>query len=451
MTQPRIAIVGAGVCGLALAHRLVAANAPCALRVYEAAGAPGGHARTVREDGFLVEAGPNGFLDRNPGPVDMARELGLGDDLVEALPAAKRRFIVHGGRLRRVPDSPLGLVTSDALTPLGKLRLLGEPFARPSPVGVDETVHAFATRRVGREAADRLVDAAVSGISAGDSRELSLAAAFPMMAEMEKEHGSLLRAMGARRKAGRGPARLLAFRGGMGSLVAASAGAIGDRLVLGSRVVALARADGAWRLGLATGEEAEADRVVLAVPARAASALLLPFDPELARSLTHTPFSSVAVVALAYPAAALPRPLDGYGYLVTRDEGLATLGVVWESSLFAGRAPEGHVLLRAVLGGPRRSEVVFAPDADRIAIAREELARVLGVTADPERTWTFAWPHAIAQYVRGHRERTAEARTLAARHPGLDLVGSSYDGISFGSAIDAGRALADRILGGVAA
>ncbi len=161
--------------------------------------------------------------------------------------------------------------------------------------------------------------------------------------------------------------------------------------------------------------------------------------------LGHTPFSSVAVVGLAYPESALPRPLDGYGYLVTRAEGLATLGVVWESSLFDGRAPAGHALLRCVMGGPRRPEVAFLDDAARVALARTELARVMGLTAEPERTWSFAWPHAIAQYTRGHLSRTEDARALAARHPGLSLVGSSYDGISFGCAIDAGRAAADSL------
>jgi oxygen-dependent protoporphyrinogen oxidase len=325
------------------------------------------------------------------------------------------------------------------------LRLLGEPFARPAPPGVEETVHEFATRRIGKEAADRLVDPAVSGISAGDSKDLSLPAAFPLMAQMEKEHGSLLRAMLARRKAGQGPARLLAFRSGMGALAFAAANALGERLVLSSRVDALWREAGAWRLDLAAGGSERFDRVILAVSSRVAAALLLPLDPELGRALGQTPFSSVAVVALAYPASALPRPLDGYGYLVTRREGLATLGVVWDSSLFDGRAPAGHVLLRAVLGGPRRPELAFASEEARIATARTELAGVLGVTAAPARAWTFAWPHAIAQYTLGHVARTRDVKALAARHPGLELVGSSYDGISFGSAIDAGRALAERI------
>jgi oxygen-dependent protoporphyrinogen oxidase len=310
---------------------------------------------------------------------------------------------------------------------------------------VDESVFEFATRRIGREAADRLVDAAVSGISAGDSRELSLRAAFPLMADMERDHGSLVRAMMARRKEGKGPARLLTFRRGMGSLAHAAAVSLGERLHLGARIESLTPEDGAWRLGLTGGEEHIADRVLLALPARIASTLLMELDPELGRLLGQTPYSSVGVVGLAYPLGDVPRPLDGYGYLVTREEGMATLGVVWDSSLFDDRAPAGFALLRAVMGGPRRPEVAFLSEAERVALAREELRRILGITAEPTRTWAFAWPHAIAQYTRGHLERTREARALLARHPGLLLVGSSYDGIAFGSSIDAGRALADTL------
>jgi oxygen-dependent protoporphyrinogen oxidase len=237
----------------------------------------------------------------------------------------------------------------------------------------------------------------------------------------------------------------------METLASAAAGALGERLVLSERVDALWREEGTWRVALASGDGGRFDRVILAVPARVAAALLLPLDPELGRALGQTPFSSVAVVALAYPESALPRTLNGYGYLVTRGEGLATLGVVLESSLFEGRAPAGHVLLRAVLGGPRRPELAFMSADERIATARAELSTVLGVTAAPERAWTFAWPHAIAQYTHGHVERTRDVKALAARHPGLELVGSSYDGISFGAAIDAGRALAERLAAEAAA
>jgi oxygen-dependent protoporphyrinogen oxidase len=328
----------------------------------------------------------------------------------------------------------------------GKLRLLLEPFAKGPPNGHDETVFEFACRRIGQEAADVLVDTAVSGISAGDSRALSLQSAFPLMAEMERDHGSLFRAMIARRKQGKGPARLLTFRSGMNALAEAAGRAVGPALRLGSPVSELARVDGAWRIRFGEDRSWTADEVLLALPGHRAATLAQAFDPQLAAALEETPFSSVAVVGLAFRASDLARPLDGYGYLVTRAEGMATLGVVWESSLFDGRAPEGHVLVRAILGGPRRPDVADRSPEERIALARQEFAAVMGTTAEPVRAWSWRWPRAIAQYTRGHSGRRDAARARAARHPGLALVGTSYDGVSFGCAIDAGRAAADRTL-----
>jgi oxygen-dependent protoporphyrinogen oxidase len=326
------------------------------------------------------------------------------------------------------------------------LRLLREPWVPRHAEEREETVYEFARRRIGAEAADALVDAAVAGISAGDSRALSLPAAFPLMAQMEQEHGSLFAAMRARRRAGRRAPRLLAFRGGMGQLVGALTEALGPRLRTGAAVTRLERADAAWRVVLADGTAHVADRVVLASPARANARLLFDLDPELAHGLQAIPFSSVVVVALAYRASDLPRPLDGYGYLVPRREDLATLGVVWESSLFDGRAPDGYVLVRAILGGARKPAIAALSETERTTLAEREMARVLRLRAAPVKTWTFAWPGAIAQYTRGHRERVADARAAIAAHPGLSFCGTSFDGVSFGAAIDAGRAHADAVL-----
>ena len=448
MNPPRVAVVGAGITGLALAQRLSsrarAEGRALALTVFDAGTTPGGHARTTREHGYVVEAGPNGFLDRLPGPLALARELGLETELIEASPASKRRFIVRGGRLRRVPDSPATFLTSDALSPLGKARLLLEPWASGPPAH-EETVHEFSTRRIGLEAADMLVDAAVSGISAGDSRVLSLPAAFPLMAEMEQDHGSLLKAMFARRKQGLGPPRLFTLRGGMGDLAHAAARALGPSLRLGTPVVGLARGGEGWRLALEGGAHWDADEVLLALPAKGAARVTSGLDPTLSAALEATPFSSVAVVALAFRTSDLPRPLAGYGYLVTQAEGMATLGVVWESTLFEGRAPAGQVLVRAILGGPRQPDVAERTPEETTLLARREFTAIMGVTAEPAHAWTFRWPGAIAQYTRGHIARREQARALLTRHPGLALVGTSYDGVSFGSAIEAGRAEADRV------
>jgi oxygen-dependent protoporphyrinogen oxidase len=165
-------------------------------------------------------------------------------------------------------------------------------------------------------------------------------------------------------------------------------------------------------------------------------------DPDMVDALSGIPSSGVTLAALAYRLEDVPQPLDGYGYLVTRPEGLATLGVVWESSLFPGRAPVGMALLRVFLGGARRPDVLELDEGAAVGLARDELRPIMGIRAEPARTWAFRWPSAIAQYTVGHLDRVARIRACAARHSGLHLCGASYDGVSFNHAIASGRRLA---------
>ena len=446
MNAPRVVVVGGGITGLSLAFTLQddarRRGAPLSLTVLDAAARPGGHAQTTRTDGFLVEAGPNGFQNREPHTLALVEALGLQSRLIEARPESKRRFILRGGRLCQVPDGPATLLTSPALSWRGKLRLVCEPFAPGAPAGVEETVHAFATRRIGGEAAEMLVDTAVSGISAGDSQRLSVSAQFPIMTEMERDHGSLIRAMFARRGRGAEPSKLLSFNEGMGTLTGALAVRLGECLRSDAPVRSLERAGGAWRLTTSDGHTIDADHVVLAVSARAAAPLVQSLDGALGAELQGFSYAGIAVVALGYTVTDVTRPLDGYGYLVTRPEQLATLGVVWESSLFPGRAPEGACLFRVMLGGSRHPGIVVAPDAHKVDVARQELARVMGINAPPRHVSVFAWPGAIAQYTVGHAQRCASVRARLGRHPGLSVCGTSYDGVSFNHAMKSGRLLA---------
>lgn len=449
MTPPRIVVVGAGVTGLSLAYTLQEdarrAGAPLSLTVLEAAPRIGGHAHSTRVDGFLVEAGPNGFLNREPQVMALIESLGLGPRLVEARPEAKRRFILRGGKLCQVPDGPATLITTPALSWRAKLRLMYEPFAPGPPAGVEETIHEFATRRIGAEAAEMLVDAAVSGISAGDSRRLSVSAQFPMMTEMERDHGSLVKAMFARRSKGQGPSKLLSFDEGMGTLTGELAARLGEAVRVTAPVRSIERAGSGWRLIVNGGDTVEADHVVLTVAARGAAPMLRDLDPVLASSLEGVGYAGIAVVALGYDVSDVPRALDGYGYLVTRPEEMATLGVVWESSLFPGRAPEGKALLRVMLGGSRRPDIVGTSEAGKVDVARQELSRVMGVTAVPRHVSVFTWPGAIAQYTVGHQERRASIMDRLRLHPGLAVCGTSYDGVSFNHAVKSGRLMARQL------
>ena len=444
----KVIVVGAGITGLTAAFRVLEhggrTGTAIELTVLEAEARAGGHARTLYDSEFIVETGPNGFLDRahDSRPLDLARRLGLESRLRESQPAARRRFVYHRGRLRRVPSSPPSFISSDALSLRAKLRLLIEPWARAAEAGVEESVFEFARRRLGREAAEVLVDTAVSGVSAGDSRRLSMASAFPLMLEMERESGSLIRAMIARR--GQRRTRLVAFDGGMQTLVAELCARLGGGLRTSCAVRAISRTASQWRLSLADGSTLEADRLVLSVSAARAAVLLQGFDHALAQALGAIPFAGLAMVALAFRQTDT-GPLEGYGYLVSRDEGLDTLGVVWESSLFQGRAPRGTVLLRVMLGGALRPDVVARSESGLIESARREVAKVMGVSAAPQKTWVRRFPGAIAQYEVGHAGRVERVRSLAATHPGLVLCGTSYDGISFTSAVASAADAASRV------
>lgn len=448
MTTPRVVVAGGGITGLVTAYTLrdeaVRRGRTIELTVLDAAAQPGGHARTIIEDGFVIERGPNGFLDRGAETMALIGELQLGDRVVEANAAAKRRFILNGGKLRRVPESPPALITSDAIGWRGKWRLLREPWAAAPPGDSDETIFAFAERRLGREAAETFVDTAVAGISAGDSRLLSVRSQFPVLKTWEREHGSLLKAMLSRPKTGGRP-RLLSFDQGLGTLTSKLASQLNGIVREQSWIERMEKQNDRWRIHVADGSTMVAEHVVFALPSHAAAPVASCFDRELSAALASIPYADLAVVALAYRADALQRPLNGYGYLVTRQENLSTLGVLWESAIFPNRAPDGCVLLRAMLGGARRPEVSALDDRALGELAVTEVSKVMGISGVPLRRWMFRWPSAIAQYTVGHDTRIAAIRRLTAAHRGLHICGTAYDGVSFNDAIASARKTARAI------
>jgi oxygen-dependent protoporphyrinogen oxidase len=444
---PRIVVAGGGITGLAAAFTLQQEAAkhhqPIDLVVLEAGHESGGHARTIVEDGFVVERGPNGFLDRGVETVALVDELKLRSRLVEANPAARCRYILNHSALRRVPESPPALIASDAIGWRGKLRLLREPWSAAAPHGKDETVYEFAERRLGREAADTFVDTAVAGISGGDSHALSVRSQFPILKDMERAHGSVLKAMLARKGGVR--ARLVSFDRGLGTLTGELALRLNGALRVNTPIDRIEKAATEWRVHVHDRPPLDADHIVLALPSHAASRLTMSVDADLSRPLASIPYADLAMVALAYRVADVARPLDGYGYLVTRGEGLSTLGVLWESSIFPSRAPSGAVLLRVMLGGARHPEVAAFDDQSLAELAARETASVMGISGRPMRQWVCRWPAAIAQYTVGHDARLAEIKRLTAAHRGLHICGTAYDGVSFNDAIASARRTARAI------
>jgi len=455
--RPRVVIVGGGIAGLATALALRKQAPDAEVLVLEARARAGGNIRTEHTNGYVCEAGPNGFLDNAPATLAFAEDVGLTGSLLPSCDAARHRFIFRGDRLHEVPLSPLAFIRSPLLSLAGKLRLALEPFARHAP-SHDESILRFAERHIGREAAEILIGSMVSGIFAGDAAELSLKACFPKMRAMEAEHGSLVRAMIAKRRQRRqgdgvgAPAgRLTSFAGGMESLIRAAATSLGDAVRVNRKACELRprrhphgfagpRLVGARSFTVVSeGRAIEADAVVLAGPASEAADLLRPFEPEAARHLDGISTAPLSVVCVGYDQLALTADrgaLDGFGFLVPRGEGPRILGALWESSIYPGRAPVGKALLRVMIGGATDRNAVELDDERLIAIVLDDLRRTMGIRVNPEFVHVFRHRRGIAQYTIGHSARLARAEKRLQNYPGLFLTGNSYRGVSINACIE---------------
>ena len=448
----RVLVVGAGIGGLAAAHAVrreaSRRGIPIDVRVLEASARPGGRIATTEEDGWLVEWAANGVQGIETTAAPLLESLGLTAERVPARPDSARRYVVRGGRLHLLPLSPPALLRFGGLSPGARLRVLAEPiFAQRHDK--DETVHDFAVRHVGAEAASALVGTAVRGIFGGDARKLSLEAAFPVMREMERKHRSLVVAMirGKRTPGGRA---LWTMRRGLEQLVRGLAESLGPALRVGTPVLSLERVGegsrGAWAAGLASGERVEADAVIVAVPVSRAAALLRPLDRDLARAMGSIPSASLAVVALGFRSEAFRARPDGYGFLVAPGEPLEILGALCESHLWPGRAPEGRVLIRVMIGGSERPDLLTRSDADLTGLAMGALDRVWGLTSGPERTWVMRHTEAIPQYPVGHRALLGAMAGRLDLLPGLHLAGNGYRGVSVAALLEDATRVAERLV-----
>jgi oxygen-dependent protoporphyrinogen oxidase len=468
----RIVIVGGGITGLSAAYAAVARarelERAVAVTVLEESPRFGGNLRTERADGFLLDAGPDSWVVTKPEATALARELGLEHALVGTNPATRRYYIAWGQRLHPVPEGlVLGvptrvgpLVRTSLFSWAGKARMAVEPLvpARRFEGDSDESVAQFAARRLGHEAAERLVAPLLGGISAGDASDISVRAAFPQLVAMEQTRGSLVLGMlAARRERARreqGGSAFVSLRGGVGELVSALVEALRSRGVLlrpDSPVTALTRVEGGagWTLDGAGGERISADAVLLAIPAGAAARVLPPAaDGDLRAGLASIVYGSTASVFLGFARKDVAHPLDGVGFVVPRAMGRPILAGTWVSSKWSDRAPEGSVLLRVFVGGPRGEELAAGGDDTLERVARSELLSLMGLDAEPTLVRVFRFPRASAQMRVGHlaRMRSVHQR-LALAAPGVRIAGGGYDGVGIPDCIrqgqEAGRALVE--------
>ena len=442
-----LVIVGGGISGLSVAFEVRHRRPDWSLLLLEKEEVAGGKVRSSSSGGFTYDWGPTGFQPASE-TLELVSRLGLDDELIGASGRARNRYLYRDGGLRRVPLKPQQFLTSELLSPAGKVRALLEPLLAGSAPATEETVSRFVARHFGREAARSLAAPMVLGVAAGDAARLSLDALFPKLREIERQHRSLLRGMAQlqrqRKAAADTPpkASLYSFApGSMGTLTHELARQLGERVRTGVTVESLAGArPSSFDLALAGGERISTRRLVLATPAYVSAGLLEPHLPAAAAPLSRIRYADVTVFALAFHRFDVPHPLDGFGFLVPRGQGVRSLGVIWTSSLFEGSAPPGTVLLRVIAGGAVDPEFASLDEGAALAAVRRDLRLTMGITAEPVFSRQLRIPRAIPQYEPGHRSRVAEAMSAASSLPGLALAGNAFYGIAVNDCVrDAGR------------
>jgi oxygen-dependent protoporphyrinogen oxidase len=445
-----VAVIGAGITGLTAAFYLKRRGVP--VTVYEAAERAGGVIQSVRRDGFLAECGPNTLLETSPKIAQLVRDAGLASRRLDTDPKAEARYVVRGRRPVAMPSSQLGIFTSELLSAKAKFALVREPFVPARRDGVEESIAEFVTRRLNKEFLDRMVDALVAGIYAGDPYKLSVQHAFPRLKVLEDKHGSLIRGQiaGARERkltgeVARNRAPKLSFDEGLEVLPLTLAAHLGDSLKLNTPVNALVARGGGWRVVTPAGE-AEHHLVIYCGSAHKLKQLKIdapaPIDNSKFGEVRHPP---VASVVLGFRREDVAHTCAGFGMLIPRVEGFNILGTIFSSSLFPNRAPAGHCLLTSYVGGERSPELASLPKDKLLQLINADLRELLGVRAEPVFQNVTLYPRAIPQYNVGYGKFKALLDAMEEKSPGLFFAGHFRDGVSLGDSIVSGANIAERV------
>jgi protoporphyrinogen/coproporphyrinogen III oxidase len=444
-----IAVVGAGLAGLTAAYRLKRRG--FRVVVYEASERAGGVVRTERRDGYLAELGPNSMSGVGGPVAELFTQLGLDASRVEAQREAKKRYIVRKGKLVALPTSPSQLLTTRLLSNGAKLAVFGEPMVEPGDSPMEESVATFVRRRFNQEVLDYVANPFVGGIFAGDPEQLSARHALPRLHDLEHTHGSVMKALGQMLRAGRGTGApggptLVSFAAGLQEIPEAFTRELRPELRLKAPVTQIRSGPKGWTVSAAYQASELYDGVIYAAPAHRADEIDLSFDGDdrikTLASIDHPP---VGVLVLGFRRADIAHKLDGFGCLVPDVERRNVLGVIFSSSVFPGRAPEGHVLLTSFVGGMRNPDLANADLSTLTARVLDDLRLLLGVRGEPTFRTFHLWPKAIPQYALSYGRFKEIMDDAERRNPGLALTGSYREGVAVGEVIAGAGQAADRL------
>jgi oxygen-dependent protoporphyrinogen oxidase len=441
-------VVGGGISGLVCAYTLRKAGIDAQL--LEASSRPGGVIQSIGTEGYLLELGPQSFGGA-PSLYNLCHALGIESHLVTAPPLP--RFILIDGKLRPAPLRVVAFFSSPFASMKTKWSILRDAFGHTVPPAMEESVAAFVRRKFTPELLEKIVGPFVSGIYAGDPEKLSLGAAFPQLREAEAETGSIVRGIAHRGKqikqSGAPRPALLSFRDGNETLVRALGAEIGPALETNTRVISVARReDASFDVRFENNNEQESistKALIIATPADVAGKLLAGIDPAIQSLLNFVEYAPVAVVSVGYRKSDVGHSLHGFGFLVPRSAGLRVLGTVWNSSLFLGRAPEGHALLTSFLGGATDPTAAELSPAQLTSLVHSQISPLLSTSSDPAFSSVTIWHRGLPQYNLGHGDRMAAVAKLMQNCPGVWMAGNYLRGPAVGSCIEQASAVAEEV------
>jgi len=439
----RVIIVGAGISGLATAAFLDNVDT----LVFESSDSHGGNVRTDRIDGRILDRAANGWLDSEPAMTKLLEKLNLSDQIIPVSERAEIRWIYADGRMQPAPLSPKEMLTTSLIPWWAKLRILLEPFIFRGRKETDETVAQFVSRRLGKWFVDRFVGPMVAGIHAARPESLSLKAAFPKMAAMERDYGSLFRAMFAKKRGGAPSGHLQTLQAGAGQLTDTLAQYLGEGLQCDMPVEGLTQTKEGWVVHTKSGEHL-ADAVVLACPAPAQAKLMRGLDASVAEALDNIEYAPVTVVVSVWAAGSFDQAPNGFGVLVARGEDVGVLGTLFTSCAFPQQCPEGEIILRTMVGGSVNPKAASLPHEQLLELVFAAQEKFLGTQrADPILVRVYRHAAGIPQYTLGHTTRTATVNAAEAKFPGLFFAGNHLDGIGVKDCVGTGHRIAQNVQG----
>ncbi|WP_100371953.1 protoporphyrinogen oxidase [Bacillus sp. FJAT-45037] len=461
--KKRVAIIGGGITGLAAAFKLEQAKGHQAITydLFEKDTKLGGKIKTYHRDGFVIEGGPDSFLARKTSMSRLAREVGLGDELLANdtgqayILKEDTLYPMPGGSVMGIPTELMPFATTKLFSPLAKVRALGD-FVLPRTVGRDDDISLghFFRKRLGAGVVDDLIEPLLSGIYAGDLDKLSLKATFPQFQQLEAKHGSLIKGLQATRgkqttnkqETGKKKGMFLTFKRGLQSFSDAIESKLdADSIHTGVTIQAINKISDRYELTFADGQTKTYDQVIITTPPHITAKILGAYD--FFRYFDEMEASTVATVALAFKKEAVHNPYEGTGFVVSKKSSYDITACTWTHKKWRHSTPDGHVLLRSYVGRANDSAIVHKSDEEIVSAVMRDLKTIMDINGDPMFYEVTRWKESMPQYHVGHTFKIAKVREDVARHlPGLHLAGAGLDGVGLPDCIDQGERAAERVI-----